>query len=84
MTHSVEMDSNNAFGSAAYYHDADGRRFSASALIASDRGQQRLVAVLAVQVSGTRTPVPPSGLRAQIAMQLLEHADTPGVPFGGS
>ncbi len=63
----------------SFFTDREGRTFFASVLVAAAEGQRTLAAVLAVQVTGPRTPIPPASLRAEIASQLLSHGDVTGV-----
>jgi hypothetical protein len=61
--------------------DAEGRRFRAVLLIDHRQEQRRIAAVLSLQLHGEQRGRPPLRLMTQIAGQLLDHGDVPGVAF---
>jgi hypothetical protein len=80
LTRTLDADSERP--GAAMHTDPRGRRFFASPLIAKQGPKQILVAMLAVQVSGSYLPNPPLGLSGLLAKLLLEQRDVKGLELG--
>jgi hypothetical protein len=59
--------------------ERDGRRFIASALTTVTATDRRLVAMLAVQITGPHLPTPPLSLCQHLAQLLLEQRDATGI-----
>jgi hypothetical protein len=78
------LDAESLRPGAMIFTDHDGRRFFASPLIAANGPQRRLVAMLAVQITGAHLPNPPVALCMQLGKLLLEQGDVKGVELAGS
>ncbi|MFI5305948.1 MAG: protein kinase [Polyangiales bacterium] len=72
-------DESGADEVAARYTDAQGRNFEPVFLSAKDHNGERIAGVLALQIVPGPRCVPPKELIAEIAAQLLQHGDVPGV-----
>jgi hypothetical protein len=64
------------------FTDDEGRRFYATALSTTRDSSRRLVALLAVQITGVHLPTPRVALCSELASQLLDHGDVTGVALG--
>jgi hypothetical protein len=62
------------------YTDGEGRLFEPVFLVARHEHEDRIAAVLAMQVNPGPRTVPPKELLAEIAEQLVAHGDVKGIP----
>jgi hypothetical protein len=80
-TCSLDAESRNEV--PTYCTDVEGRRFKAVLLVGELKGERRIAAVLALQVTTKDYSRPSDQLLSQIADQLLENGDVDGMALHG-
>jgi hypothetical protein len=74
-----DFESRSASSSSLIHTARDGRRFIGSPLTTVTATDRRLVAMLAVQITGAHLPTPPLSLCQHLAQLLLEQRDATGI-----
>jgi hypothetical protein len=71
----IEEADTNELDDQSAYTDEEGRRFEVTALVAEQRGEPRIVGLLALQIGAGLHMRPPQQLCQEIAESMLEQGD---------